>query len=124
MDAERARAFLLALPYVVETMQWDALVFWVGDKTLVGKMFTVIGLDEEKRGVTGKAVISYAAGRERYDELLEIEGLFPAPYLARAHWIAAERWDVFRTRQWEQELAAAHAIVLAKLPPKAKKALE
>ncbi len=45
MDAERARAFLLTLPHVVETEQWGHnLVFWVGDKAIGGKMFALINL--------------------------------------------------------------------------------
>ncbi|MDE1177085.1 MAG: MmcQ/YjbR family DNA-binding protein [Edaphobacter sp.] len=112
MDAERLRAILLQLPHVTETMQWGAnLVFWVGDKAIGGKMFALVDLDGE-----GGPVISYAAGPERFAEQVELEGVIPAPYLARAHWIAIERWDVFRAREWQQELTAAHSIVFAKLP--------
>lgn len=119
MDAERARAFLLSLPHVVETEQWgNNLVFWVGDKAIGGKMFALIDLDGE-----GHGKISYAAGAERYAELIEKDGLFPAPYMARIYWIAAERWDVFRNTEWQEELRAAHAITLAKLPPKVHRAL-
>ena len=83
MDAERIRAYLLTLPHTVETMQWGAnLVFWVGDKAIGGKMFALVNLDDD-----GKAVISYSAGRERYFELLEIEGIIPAPYMARISWV-------------------------------------
>ncbi len=46
MDAEKARAFLLKLPHVVETRQWgNNLVFWVGDKTRGGKMFCLLDLE-------------------------------------------------------------------------------
>src|SRR5882757_6569128 len=114
MDAERIRAYLLTLPHAVETMQWGAnLVFWVGDKAIGGKMFALVNLDGD-----GKAVISYSAGPERYSELLETEGIFPAPYMARIYWVAVERWNVFRTPDWEQELRAAHALTFAKLPPR------
>jgi predicted DNA-binding protein (MmcQ/YjbR family) len=114
MDAERIRAYLLTLPHAVETMQWGAnLVFWVGDKAIGGKMFALANLDGD-----GKAVISYAAGPERYSELLETEGIFPAPYMARIYWVAVERWSVFRTPEWEHELSAAHALTFAKLPPR------
>jgi predicted DNA-binding protein (MmcQ/YjbR family) len=114
MDAERIRNYLLTLPHVVETMQWGAnLVFWVGDKAIGGKMFALANLDGDSR-----AVISYAAGAERYSELLEIEGIIPAPYMARIFWVAAERWDVFRTTEWERELRAAHTITFNKLPPR------
>jgi predicted DNA-binding protein (MmcQ/YjbR family) len=114
MDAERVRGFLLGLPHVVETMQWgNNLVFWVGDKAIGGKMFALVNLDGD-----GRAVISYAAGAERYSELLEIEGVIPAPYMARIFWVAVERWNVFRGAEWEQELTAAHEITFAKLPPR------
>lgn len=119
MDAERIRGFLLGLPHVVETMQWGAnLVFWVGDKVIGGKMFAVVNLDED-----GRAVISYAAGPERYSELLEMEGVIPAPYMARIFWVAVERWDVFRRPEWEQEVTAAHEITFAKLPPRTRAVL-
>ena len=107
-----ARAFLLGLPHVVETMQWgDNLVFWVGDKAVGGKMFCLVNLDAGAHGV-----VSYSAGAERFAELVEREGIVPAPYMARIHWVAAERWDVLRNAEWESELRAAHAITLAKLP--------
>jgi predicted DNA-binding protein (MmcQ/YjbR family) len=119
MDVELIRAYLLTLPHAVETMQWGAnLVFWVGDKAIGGKMFALANLDGE-----GRAVISYAAGAERYSELLEIEGIIPAPYMARIFWVAAERWDVFRTAEWERELRAAHSITFNKLPPRTRAVL-
>jgi predicted DNA-binding protein (MmcQ/YjbR family) len=119
MDVERLRAYILTLPHAVETMQWGAnLVFWVGDKAIGGKMFALINLDGD-----GKAVISYSAGPERYAELLETDGIIPAPYMARIFWVAVERWNVFRTPEWEQELRAAHSLTFAKLPPKVRTTL-
>jgi predicted DNA-binding protein (MmcQ/YjbR family) len=119
MDAERIRTFLLQLPHVVETVQWgDNLVFWVADKAIGGKMFALVNLETDGRGV-----ISYAAGAERYAELLEIEGVYPAPYLARAYWVAVGDWSVFRPAEWEFELRAAHQLVFDKLPPRTRKVL-
>jgi predicted DNA-binding protein (MmcQ/YjbR family) len=127
MDAERIRAYLLTLPHAVETMQWGAnLVFWVGDKALGGKMFALVNLDGDTTGAERNKispVISYAAGPHRYSELLETEGILPAPYMARIYWVAAERWSVFRTPEWEHELSAAHALTFAKLPPRTRAAL-
>jgi predicted DNA-binding protein (MmcQ/YjbR family) len=109
MDAERARAYLLTLPHVVETKQWgENLVFWVGDKALGGKMFALLNLDEDAQG---------------YYELLELDGLKPAPYMARIHWVAAERWSAHRNAAWEAELSAAHALTLAKLPKRTRDVL-
>ena len=119
MDAERAREYLLRLPHVVETMQWGAnLVFWVGDKAIGGKMFAVLNLDEDQ-----KAVLSFAAGPEGYAELLETEGVFPAPYLARAHWVSLRHWGVLRSSELEEQLKHAHDLIYNKLPKKTKDVL-
>ena len=120
MDVERVRAFLLGLPHAVETMQWgDNLVFWVGDKAIGGKMFCLLNLDAGTHGV-----MSYSAGPERYAELVEREGIVPAPYMARISWVAVERWGALRNAEWEEELSAAHAITLAKLPKRVREILE
>jgi predicted DNA-binding protein (MmcQ/YjbR family) len=119
MDAERLRAYLLRLPHVVETMQWGAnLVFWVGDKAIGGKMFAVLNLDDGQ-----KAVLSFAAGPERYAELLEIEGVFPAPYLARARWVALKHWGVFRSSELEDLLEHGRRLIYDKLPRKTREVL-
>ncbi len=102
---------LLKLPHVVETMQWgDNLVFWVGDKAIGGKMFALINLSADAQGA-----VSFAAGPERFAELVEMEGFRPAPYFARAHWVVAEHWQLLRVSEWQAEFTNAHGIVQAKL---------
>lgn len=119
MDAERVREYLLRLPHVVETMQWGAnLVFWVGDKAIGGKMFAVLNLDDDHR-----AVLSFAAGPERYAELLETEGVFPAPYLARAHWVAIRDWGVLRSNELEELLEFGRRLIYSKLPQRTRNVL-
>src|SRR5271156_5051012 len=116
MDAERLREYVLSLPHVVETMQWGAnLVYWVGDKALGGKMFALANLDEDHSGV-----LSFAAGPERYAELLETDGVFPAPYLARAHWVALRHWAALRGSELEEHLKFGHNLVHSKLPRRTK----
>jgi predicted regulator of Ras-like GTPase activity (Roadblock/LC7/MglB family) len=44
--------------------------------------------------------------------------------MARIFWVAAERWSALRDREWEAELAAAHAITLAKLPKRTMEVLK
>jgi predicted DNA-binding protein (MmcQ/YjbR family) len=119
MDIEPLRAWLLSLPHVAETMQWgDNLVFWVGDKAIGGRMFALANLSKDSHGV-----LSFAAGPERYAELIEIEGVSPAPYLARAHWVAIERYDVFPSTELKEHLRNAHAVVFAKLAKRTKDVL-
>jgi predicted DNA-binding protein (MmcQ/YjbR family) len=119
MDAERLREYVLSLPHVVETMQWGAnLVYWVGDKAIGGKMFAVSNLDEDHKGV-----LSFAAWPERYAELLETDGVFPAPYLARAYWVAIEHWGVFRSSELEELLESGRRLVYEKLPKRTRDVL-
>jgi predicted DNA-binding protein (MmcQ/YjbR family) len=124
MDADRARTFLLKLPHVVETMQWgDNMVFWAGDKAIGGKMFALVNLDKPPADERLYRIASYAAGPERFSELIEREGVFPAPYAARNFWVAVQRWGALRDVEWESELRAAHAIILAKLPKRTRDVL-
>lgn len=119
MDAETLRTFLLTLPDVCETMQWgDNLVYWVGDKSIGGKMFAVVILHPDHG-----AVISFAAGPEGFAELVEREGIFPAPYLARAHWVAVERWNTLAPREVQRLLTRARELIYAKLPKRTKDVL-
>ena len=112
MDNERIREICLSLPHAEEAVGWGHhLVFWVGDKAIGGKMFSLIHLDD-----AGTGVAWFHCGAERYQELLEIEGIIPAPYMAKAHWVTIERWDVLRGRQWEEELRLAHTLVYERLP--------
>jgi len=97
-------------------MQWgENLVFWVGDKAVGGKMFAVLNLDAD-----GMAVMSFAAGPERFHELVENDGVFPAPYLARLHWVAVQHWSAIPGKELEGLLRAAHDMTYDKLPQKTK----
>jgi predicted DNA-binding protein (MmcQ/YjbR family) len=119
MDNERIREICLRLAHVTEAVGWGHhLVFWVGDKAIGGKMFALIHLDN-----AGTGVVWFHCGAERYQELLEVEGIIPAPYMAKAHWVTVERWDVLRARQWEDELRAAHGLVFERLPKRVKTVL-
>ena len=119
MNAARLREFLLTLPHALEAEQWGGLLFWVGDKAIGGKTFIHLNLEAGQ----GHPAM-FPAGPERFAELCERSGIIPAPYMARNHWVAVERWDALRDREWEDELRAAHSIVLEKLPPRTKALLE
>lgn len=116
MDNERIREICMALSHARETLNWGHhLVYWAGDRDIGGKMFAMTDLDG-----TGIGVLLFHCGAERFHELLEREGIIPAPHLARAYWIAAERWDTLPPREIEDELRRAHALIFEKLPPKTK----
>jgi predicted DNA-binding protein (MmcQ/YjbR family) len=119
MDNERIRQICLALPHAAETLNWgQVLVYWVGEREIGGKMFALTNADGME-----SPVLSFHCGAERYHELLENDGISPAPHLARAFWVALERWDALRPREIEEELAHAHALNYEKLPKRTKVAL-
>ena len=119
MDNERIREICLALPGATETLNWGHhLVYWVGDRDIGGKMFAMTDLD----GV-GTGVLWFHAGQERFHELLEIEGIIPAPYMARAFWVTVMDWNVLRPRELEAELHRAYALIFEKLPKRTRAVL-
>jgi predicted DNA-binding protein (MmcQ/YjbR family) len=116
MDNERIRAICMALPHVVETVNWGHhLVYWAADRDIGGKMFAMTDLDG-----TGTGKLWFHCGAERFHELLESEGIIASPYLAKAYWVTLERWDALRPREIEEELRKGHALIFEKLPRRTK----
>jgi predicted DNA-binding protein (MmcQ/YjbR family) len=119
MDNERIREICLSLPHAAETLNWGHhLVYWVGDRDLGGKMFAMTDVDG-----MGASVLWFHCGLDRFHELLENEGVFAAPHLARAYWVALERWEALPARQIEDELRRAYALIYEKLPKRVKAVL-
>ena len=119
MDNERIREICMDLPHATETLNLGHhLVYWVGDREIGGKMFAMTDLDG-----AGSGVLWFHCGAERFHELMENEGIYAAPHLARAYWVAVERWNVLRPQQFEEELRRAHALIYEKLPKRTKNVL-
>ncbi len=115
MDIESVRSFCLSLPHTDEKVQWGSdLLFRIGEK-----MFAVVAL-EPSHG----AIVSFKCTPEKFAELVEQEGIFPAPYVARYHWVALERFDALPERELKQLLRIAYELVHEKLAAKIKRQLE
>ena len=114
MNIEWVRDFCLSLPHTTEHLQWEIdLVFKVG-----GKMFAVVPTEP------GHLWMSLKCGDEEFAELIERPGIIPAPYLARAKWVALESEDALPREEVQRLLRAAHALVFAKLPKKIREKLQ
>lgn len=103
------RAFALGLPHATMTRQWgDNLVF-----KLAGKMFFMISLD-------GEMIESLACKCSPLDfqRLGEIEGIRPAPYLARASWVQIEDLAALSEEALGQCIRSSYDLVRARLPKK------
>src|SRR5271168_4371417 len=109
MDIEAIRQYCLALPATTEKIQWGAdLVFKVG-----GKMYAAVVLDDRKLGW-----LSFKSTPEGFAELIEREGVAPAAYAARYHWVTAAAPHALRDDEIRALLRAAYEIVRAALPKK------
>ncbi len=64
----------------------------------------------------GRAILSFVAAPERFDQLIEMEGVIPAPYRARLRWVALMRWDAIGESALKDLLRNARALTFAKLP--------
>jgi predicted DNA-binding protein (MmcQ/YjbR family) len=66
----------------------------------------------------GHLWMSLKCSDEEFAELIERPGIIPAPYLARAKWVALESEDARPCAAVERLLRNARDLVFAKLPRK------
>jgi predicted DNA-binding protein (MmcQ/YjbR family) len=112
-SVESIRKLCLDFPHATEQVQWGYdLVFKIG-----GKMFAITPLEPAAVFLTVKA------GDESFADLTERPGIIPAPYLARAKWVALEHADAVSPAELASLLRTSYDLVFAKLPAKTRTAL-
>jgi len=113
MDAEGLRKLCLSFPGTTEQIQWGSdLLFKVG-----GKMYAVTPLEP------APVWLSFKASPDKFAELTERQNIIPAPYLARAQWVALQTRDAVGREELADLLHESYEMVLAKLPNKVRKAI-
>ena len=112
MALDFVRRYCMSLPHATEQMQWESLVFKIG-----GKIFAIAPLEPSN------AWLSFKCSPDDFADLTERTGVIPAPYLARAKWVALETEDALTTAEIKKYLRQSYDMVLAKLPKKAQAAL-
>ncbi len=107
-SVESIRKLCLSFPHATEQVQWGYdLVFKIG-----GKMFAITPLEP------APVFLTFKATEESFAELIERQGIIPAPYLARAKWVALEHADAVSSQELSALLRLSYDLVLAKLPKK------
>jgi predicted DNA-binding protein (MmcQ/YjbR family) len=113
MDIDWIRDLCLSFPKTTEQIQWgDDLVFKVA-----GKIHAIAVLHP------AKIWLCFKVSPENFAELTERPGIIPAPYLARAKWVALETKDALSSDELTQLLRESYDMVVAKLPKKTREAL-
>ncbi len=106
-------AFCASLKATTNVIQWgNASVWKVG-----GKIFAIHSI----RGEEKHDKISFKCSDLSYQILCELEGIIPAPHLARAKWVQVQEEGALSDQDICSYIEEAHAIVAAKLT-KAKRA--
>ncbi len=114
MKLDQLRKFCLALPHATEDVKWgDDLCFCVGEK-----MFCVTGLDSPESGISLKCT------PEIFADLVELEGIEPARYMARYHWVTVSPGSALDAKRLKELIRQSHAMVFDKLPLKVRRSLE
>jgi predicted DNA-binding protein (MmcQ/YjbR family) len=67
--------------------------------------------------------LSFKASPENFYELTECPGIIPAPYLARAQWVALETKEALSPAELSVLVRDSYDIIVAKLPRKTRDSL-
>jgi predicted DNA-binding protein (MmcQ/YjbR family) len=108
MNIDQLRKVCLSFPGATEQTVWE------GDLTfkVANKMFAHTVLE------VAPVWLSFKCSPENFAELTERPNIIPAPYLARAQWIALETRDAMSIDELSSLLREAYDLVVAKLPKK------
>ena len=110
MNFESLRKYCGTLPGTTRDIKWGAdECYSVG-----GKMYAVFGIERGK-----PANVGFKCDPERFLELTDQQGIIPAPYLARAHWVQVQDPKALADTGARELVARSHALIFTKLTKKA-----
>ncbi len=113
LDVDWVRDLCLSFPHATEQVTWGVdLTFRIS-----GKIFAVTVLEP------AKVWLSFKCSPENFAELTERAGIIPAPYMARAQWVALETKDALPKEELAALLRESYNFVFAKLPRKTREAM-
>jgi predicted DNA-binding protein (MmcQ/YjbR family) len=113
LDVDWVRDLCLSFPHATEQVTWGAdLTFRIS-----GKIFAVAVLEP------AKVWLSFKCSPENFAEFTERAGVIPAPYMARAQWVALETKDALTKEELAVLLRESYDLVFAKLPSKTRETL-
>lgn len=113
MNADWVRKTCLAFPGATEQVTWGQ------DLTLrvAKKIFAVTVLE------VAPVWLTFKASPENFVDLTERPNIIPAPYLARAQWVALETKDALPLDELATLLRESYDMVVAKLPARTRNGL-
>ena len=105
MNIDSIRKYCLSFPNATEDIQWgNDLLFRIS-----GKIFVGMSLDPPHS-------LSLKCTPEKFDELIEFEGIIPAPYMARNKWVMLEHLDALNDAELKRLIKNSFEMIFSKLP--------
>ena len=109
MNVDGIRKYCLTFAQATENLQWgDDLCFKIR-----GKIFVTLALTS----VPPK--LCFKCTPETFAELLEREGIRPAPYVGRYKWVILDRLEALPTDELQHFIRQSYEMVAAKAPGRA-----
>ena len=113
MNLDSIRNYCLKFPGATEDIQWgNDLLFRIG-----GKIFAGVDL------ASPDSSLSLKCTPEEFAALIELDGVSPARYTGRYHWITLERSTALSDAETKRLIKESYEMVLAKLPKKVREAV-
>lgn len=104
------RDFCLSLPHTTEDVQWEHDLLF----RIAGKIYCVANLEP---GLS-PTKLAFKCTPETFAELVELEGIIPAPYMARNHWVAMTDLNALRQDEIKEFVRRSYFLVRERLPKK------
>lgn len=108
MNSDSLLKYCASLPHVKLDRKWGHVMACC----IHEKMFAIFGVDENGRAEK----YSFKSDPDRFLELTDREGIVPAPYLARAKWVAVVEDKALSDAEAKALLRTAHELIVRKLP--------
>jgi predicted DNA-binding protein (MmcQ/YjbR family) len=113
MDIDAIRQHCLGFPHATENVQWGCDLCFKVD----GKLFAVTPLE------VAPVRLSFKCSPEVFADLCERPEVIPAPYMARAQWVALQSMNAVPDDELRHLLAESYRLVWERLPKKRREAL-
>ena len=113
MDIDELRRYCLEFPHTTENVQWEIDLCFKVD----GKLFAVTPLE------VAPVRLSFKCTPENFTELCERADVIPAPYMARAQWVALRSYISVPDDELRELLADSYRLVWERLPKRRREEL-
>lgn len=101
MNPDKLRKFCLSLPDTVEEIKFGSDVYY----SVAGEVFCTTSADVDSG-------VSFQLKAEEFREMSRREGIIPAPYLAREHWIYVLAFSWLSKREWEHFILQSYQMAV------------